>query len=206
MLKLYDYTTSGHAYQARLMMSLLKLRHESYVLGLREKDLEMPSFKPANPLQQVVVLQDGDFLVWCGNAILIYLARRYGPEWYPSDAMSVARVQEWLETSSKQSAETTRFGHLKAASTDKTEQRNRRAQSHDLLLNVEIALDGRHWLALNHISVADISMYPCIVSALRAGVFLSQYPNVQDWLARIETLSGFIERPKDTIAHLELSF
>ncbi len=49
-----------------------------------------------NPNGQVPVMEDGDIIVSGSNAILVYLARTYAPDWMPSTPVDEANVQRWL--------------------------------------------------------------------------------------------------------------
>ena len=50
-----------------------------------------------NPFGLVPVLQDGEITLAESNAILVYLALRYGePHWLPRDPLGAARVEHWL--------------------------------------------------------------------------------------------------------------
>ncbi|XP_024422742.2 glutathione S-transferase theta-2B [Desmodus rotundus] len=55
-------------------------------------------FLPANSLQRVPVLKDGDFVLSESVAILIYLSSKYqtADHWYPSDLQARMRVHEYL--------------------------------------------------------------------------------------------------------------
>ncbi|KAF6081340.1 glutathione S-transferase theta 2B [Phyllostomus discolor] len=57
-----------------------------------------PEFLPANSLQRVPVLKDGDFLLTESVAILIYLSIKYqtADHWYPSDLQARMRIHEYL--------------------------------------------------------------------------------------------------------------
>ena len=57
-----------------------------------------PEFYRLNPLRQIPVLQDGDLTLADSNAILVYLAKRYGAGsgWLPEDPLAAAQVQRWL--------------------------------------------------------------------------------------------------------------
>ena len=59
------------------------------------------SFLALNPRGQVPVLVDGAVTVWDSQAILVYLARRYGEAWLPADPAPMAEVSgvQWLAVS-----------------------------------------------------------------------------------------------------------
>ena len=56
-----------------------------------------PAFLALNPLGQVPVIDDGGTVIADSNAILVYLAKRYGDaHWLPDDPAGAAVVQRWL--------------------------------------------------------------------------------------------------------------
>lgn len=91
-IKLYDFALSGHSHRARLMLSLLDLEYEAVPVNLREGEHKQPAFLKLNRFGQIPVLVDGDEVIADSNAILVYLARRYGHgDWLPSDPVREAR-------------------------------------------------------------------------------------------------------------------
>ena len=53
-------------------------------------------------------------------------------------------------------------------------------------------LEGRDWLATDHVTIADVSNYSYINHAPEGDVSLREYPNVRAWLNRVEQLPGFV--------------
>ncbi|VEB42070.1 putative S-transferase [Chromobacterium violaceum] len=79
------------------MLSLLGLAYEAVPVNLREGEHKQPAFLKLNRFGQIPVLVDGGEVIADSNAILVYLARRYGHgDWLPSDPVREARVQRWL--------------------------------------------------------------------------------------------------------------
>ncbi|HKK13872.1 MAG TPA: glutathione S-transferase N-terminal domain-containing protein [Gammaproteobacteria bacterium] len=95
MIRLYDYERSGNCYKVRLLLALLGLPWERVPVDLRRGEERRPEFLALNPRGQVPVLTDGDWVVWDSQAILVYLARRYGgAQWLPQEARPLAEVQQ----------------------------------------------------------------------------------------------------------------
>jgi hypothetical protein len=96
-LKLHDIELSGNCYKVRLFCALLGLPlHLADVdyLGGAHKKSPVIDF---NPFGQIPVLEDGDVALRDSQAILVYLARKYGGEdWLPTDAAGMAEVVSWL--------------------------------------------------------------------------------------------------------------
>ena len=96
-MKLYHFALSGHAHRARLFMSLLGIPHEVVDVDLRSGAHKTPEFLALNPFGQVPVLDDDGTVIADSNAILVYLAEKFGrTDWLPQDAKGAAMVQRWL--------------------------------------------------------------------------------------------------------------
>lgn len=86
MIRLYEFALSGNCHKVRLMLSLLGLPYESVLVSGANREHKSAAFLAMNPLGQVPVLTDGDLVVRDSQAILVYLASRYGgPTWWPQD-------------------------------------------------------------------------------------------------------------------------
>jgi glutathione S-transferase len=196
MLKLYDFPLSGNCYKVRLFLSLLGLDYEPIVVDLRAGEHKQAPFLQLNPLGQVPVLIDDDVAIRDSQAILVYLARRYSREdWLPTDAASMSKVMEWLSTAAKEIANylaTARLYYLFGAKVDIDLLEK---QAHVLLKVIDAHLAERHWLALDHPTIADLACFPYIALAGDAKISLEAYPHIGTWMKRIKQLPGFIVMP-----------
>jgi len=199
MIKLYDFPLSGHAHKARLMLSLLGLEYERHEVSLGEGEQNSEQFLALNPFHHVPVLEHNGLVIRDSNAIISYLARQYGPEWYPSDSISVARIQEWLAVASKELAEGPASARLVNVFNAGLDHQEAIDKSHELLRILDKHLTTRSWVAIDHASIADIALYTYIAHAPEGDVSLTSYPHIRAWLKRIEALPGFIGMPKTAV-------
>jgi glutathione S-transferase len=96
-MKLYHFALSGHAHRARLFISLLGIPHELVEVDLGSGAHKTAEFLALNPFGQVPVLDDDGTIIADSNAILVYLATKFGrTDWLPQDAKGAATVQRWL--------------------------------------------------------------------------------------------------------------
>ena len=96
-IKLYRFPLSGLSHRAELLLSLLGLPTQLVAVDLRKGPHKQPDFLQLNTFGQVPVLDDNGTVIPDSNAILVYLARRYGGEsWLPGDPVGAAAVQRWL--------------------------------------------------------------------------------------------------------------
>lgn len=74
----------------------IPFEREDWGAGYRSTDV--PEFLALNPNGLVPVIRDGDFVLWESNAIIRYLANRFGGEpLYPADPQPRARIDQWID-------------------------------------------------------------------------------------------------------------
>lgn len=196
MIKLYEFPLSGNCHKVRLMLSLLGLSYQSVAVNGSEQQQKSEAFLTMNPFGQVPVLTDGDAVIRDSQAILVYLARKYGDEnWLPNNAVELAKVVAWLSTSANEVA----MGpnrlrlHFKFARTVDLDESRKIAAN--LLSVLQERFDKHPWLAVDHMTIADIAVYPYIALAPEGGIDLKPYPAVIEWINRIQALPGYVGMP-----------
>ena len=149
-----------------------------------------------NPFGLVPVLRDGEITLAESNAILVYLALRYGePHWLPA-IRSVprgwstgcpwrpgrwqpdrpVRVSTWCSGRPVPTPELL-------------------ARSHALLAIIDASLARSAYLVGEIPSIADIACYSYVAHAPEGELSLDAYAHLRAWLARIEALPGFVAMP-----------
>ncbi|UTH72932.1 glutathione S-transferase family protein [Chromobacterium sp. IIBBL 290-4] len=200
-LQLYDFPLSGHSHRVRLMLSLLGLSYETVPVNLSAGEQKQPAFLKLNRFGQVPVLVDKGEAIADSNAILVYLAQRYGNgEWLPESPLAQSRVQRWLSAAAgplAQGAAQARIHKLFGAPLDYG---LAVAKAKALLQVMEGELAERPYLAGDAVSIADIAMYTYTAHAPEGGVALSPFPAVLAWLSRIQALPGFVSMQASPIA------
>jgi glutathione S-transferase len=191
-IKLHGFPLSGHAHRVELFLTLLGLPFENITVDLARGAHKQPGFLALNSFGQVPVIQDGEFTLCDSNAILVYLATRYGGErWLPRDAEGAARVQRWLSVAAGQLAFGPAVARLVVVFKAPYNQDDAKARAHALFAVMERELGERPYLAGAAPTIADIANYTYIAHAPEGGVSLEAYPALRAWLARIEALPGF---------------
>lgn len=193
---LYRHRLSGHCHRVELLLSMLGLRYETREVDLLAGEQRQPAFLALNPLGQVPVIDDAGTVVRDSNAILLYLALRYGDgAWLPRDPVGAARVQGWLSLAAGPLA----FGAARARAfrvfrrgTDPTEAI---ATAQALFMRMEVLLEGETFLAGDTPTLADLAMYSYTAHAPEGDISLGPYPRLRAWLARVQALPGFIAMP-----------
>lgn len=202
-LKLHRFRLSGHSHRAECFISMLGLQCELIDVDLANGAQKRPDFLAMNAFGQVPVLEDGDNIVADSNAILVYLASKYGRgqsiDWLPDEPFAMAQVQRWLSAAAGLLAFGPARARVKNVFNANVDAEDAIARSNLLLGVMEKELAGREFLAGSAPTIADISMYTYVAHAPEGNVTLSPYANVRAWLARIEALPGFVGMPKTAV-------
>lgn len=195
-MELFEIAPSGHCHKIRLFLSLLQVPYQSVQVDVANLQQKSAPFLKMNPLGQVPVLKDGETVVWDSQAILVYLARQYAaPSWLPLDAVGLSRVMEWLSTAANEVARgpSTLRVHYKFGRAIAMEDAQ---QVTTVALQIlEQHLKSADWLAAEHITIADIAIYPYIALAPEGKVDLTPYPSICLWLSRIQALPNYVGMP-----------
>jgi len=204
-IKLYNFPRSGHAHRVELMLSLLQLPTELIFVDLAKGEHKQPAYLAINSFGQVPAIDDGGVVLADSNAILVYLAQKYGNgRWLPADPIGAARVQRWLSAAAGPIAFGPAAARLVTVFGAQLNAEEAIARAHNLLKVMDVELGQSAFLAGDEASIADVSAYSYIAHAPEGNVSLDDYANVRAWLARVEALPGFVGMPR-TIAGLQTS-
>ena len=194
---LYRHPLSGHSHRVELMLSLLRLPSQLNDVDLAKGAHKQPEFLAMNRFGQVPVIDDNGIVLADSNAILVYLARRYGGDsWLPRDAAGEAAVQRWLSVAAGQIAFGPAAARLITVFGAKLNADEVIARAHAVLTVMNDELAQQAFLAGTTPTIADIAIYTYVAHAPEGNVDLSAYPNVRTWLQRIEALPGFVGMKK----------
>ena len=192
-MKLYHHPLSGHAHRAHLFLSLLGADVELVEVDLAKGAHKAPEYLKLNRLGQVPVLDDDGTIVADSNAILVYLALKFGrTDWLPADPAGAAAVQRWLSVAAGQIAFGPAAARLVTVFGARFDAEEVIARAHAILKHIDAELAGRTWLVGDRPTIADVALYSYIARAPEGNVDLTPYGEINAWLARIEELPGFV--------------
>ncbi|MEC5159639.1 MULTISPECIES: glutathione S-transferase family protein [unclassified Janthinobacterium] len=192
-IRLYGFRLSGHAHRVQLFLSLLDLPVEMIYVDLRGGEQKQPAFLAKNPFGQVPVIEDGDVTLADSNAILVYLASKYGePHWLPRDAEGAAAVQRFLSVAAGEIARGPALARAAALFGVPCDRAAAQALAVRVLGIFDSHLAGRAFLVGTQPSIADIACYSYIAHAPEGGIPLEPYANLRNWLSSVEALPGFV--------------
>ena len=191
---LYRFALSGHAHRVELLASLLGLRVRLVDVDLVAGAQKRPEFLRKNPFGQVPVIEDGDVTLADSNAILVYLAGRYDESgtWYPRDPLAAARVQLWLSVAAGPLAAGPATARLVKVFGFALDHGRAAAVAEQLFRVLDEELAKRPFLAGSTPTIADVAIYSYTAHAPEGGVSLEPYARIRGWLARVESLPGFV--------------
>ncbi|MBK5377648.1 glutathione S-transferase [Pseudomonas sp. TH43] len=202
-IKLYNFPRSGHAHRVELMLSLLQLPTELIFVDLAKGEHKQPAYLAINSFGQVPAIDDGGVVLADSNAILVYLAQKYGHgRWLPADPVGAARVQRWLSAAAGPIAFGPAAARLVTVFGAQLNADEAITRAHNLLKVMDQELGKTPYLVGEEPSIADVSAYSYIAHAPEGNVSLDDYDNVRAWLARVEALPGFVGMPR-TVAGLQ---
>lgn len=192
-IKLYRHPLSGHAHRVELLLSLLKLPTELVFVDLANGAHKKPEFLAINAFGQVPVIDDNGTILSDSNAILVYLAKKYGNgSWLAEEPLAASRIQRWLSVAAGQLAYGPASARLITVFGAALNAEDVIARSHALLKVMDSELATAPFLAGATASIADVANYTYIAHAPEGNVSLQAYPNVRAWLERVEALPGFV--------------
>ena len=193
---LYDLEVSGNCYKVRLLSALLGVPITIVPVDFMAGAHKKPPVIDLNPFGQVPVFQDGDVVLRNSQAILIYIARKWGGEsWLPTDAEGLARVCSWLMVAENEVARGPGDVRLHDKFGYKLDVIAAREKAGRLLDLMETQLSKHQWLALDRPTIADIACMPYIALGHEGGVTLERHPAVLAWVNRVKALPGYIGMP-----------
>ncbi len=196
MIELYDSALSGNCHKVRMLLGYLGLQYQKIPVNWLTGEHRGTAYLRVNPRGQLPTLRDGDVVVWDSQAILTYLARRYGSEqWLPLDALSLTRVMQWLMLANEEIRALAWARVAVRLNRDLDRLAVLQAEGQRGLATMERRLERAEWLAADHMTIADIACFPYTALAPEGGVVLDGYPAVLSWVNRITSTPGFVAMP-----------
>jgi len=195
-MKIYGDVYSGNCYKLKLICALLAIEHEWIPVDILKGDTRSEIFLALNPNGQipVCVTAGGDVLTE-SNAILYYLAQ--DSQYWPRDRLAQTRILEWQffeQYSHEPTIAVARFIKLYQGMPEdrKDEYQAKLKAGYRVLGLMEQHLTNNIFLVGDSCSIADISLFAYTHVAPEGGFELSNFPAIEAWIARIQSLQGFI--------------
>ncbi|MEH6651190.1 MAG: glutathione S-transferase [Motiliproteus sp.] len=194
-IRIHHFPLSGHAHRVALFASLAGIAHEIVHVDLLAGEHKQPRFLALNPAGQVPVIEDGDVVITDSNAILVYLARKYAPDFLPKDPVLEAEVQKFLTLAAGEIAFGPAAARLITVFNAPLDADATLATATKVLTKLEQHLTDRAFLVGDVLTIADVAIYSYVAHAPEGNVSLDTYPNIRRWLQNIEAQKGFVAMP-----------
>jgi len=208
-LELFWGSGSPYAWRVQLALEYKRLAYESHLLQFSMQEHKSPQMLRMNPRGRVPVLKDGEYVVFESLACLLYLDRKYPePPLFgrtPEEAGTIMRViceyQAYAESHLMQIVHAVFFENMDERAEEVTRAMHVVAGE---ARTIEARLSSSDWLVGQHLSAADLVVFPFIMLLLRAmekreagdlrSRFLpmeTNYPAIARWIHRVEGLPGY---------------
>jgi glutathione S-transferase len=194
-IRFHRFAKSGHSHRVELFASLAGIPFEGVDVDLAGGAHKREPFLTLNPAGQVPVIEDGATVIADSNAILVYLARAYAPDWFPTRPRAEAEVQKFLSLAAGEIAYGACAARLATVFGVELDAERAKQIAAAAFGRLEAHLDGRAWLVAGRPTIADVAIYSYTAHAPEGGVSLDPYPRLRALLARIEALPGFVPMP-----------
>jgi len=194
--KLYDLELSGNCYKVRLLCALVGVPLDIIPVDFLAGAHKQPPLSDLNAFGEIPIFQDGDLVLRDSQAILVYIARKWGGEsWLPTDPAGLAQVSQWLMVAENEIARGPNDARLHDKFGYQLDVVHARSKSARILSLMERHLARETWLAVGRPTIADIACMPYVALGHEGGVPLDPYPAVAAWVDRVKALPGFIGMP-----------
>jgi glutathione S-transferase len=191
---LYDSAISGNCYKVRLLFAKLGIAYDRREVDVFDRSDRPEVLGGLNPALRVptLVLDDGRSLAESG-AILFHFAE--GTDYLPTDAFLRAQVLQWMffeQYSHEPNIAVLRFWEEAGTHAPAGELEAKRQGGEAALQAMEEHLRSREFFVGDAYSIADIALYAYTHVAPEGGFSLQPYPEIQEWLARVEDHPGHV--------------
>lgn len=191
MLKVYGRPNSSNSAKVFWLLDQIGQDYELVPTGRGFGATDTPEFLALNPFGKVPVVQDGDAVVWESNAVLRYLATRFGATaLWPADPARQACVDGWMDWASiSLTPPLTRLRKARAAG---------RTDDADLpaivtafaLLDQQLA--GHDFIAGSDLSLADITAAPSVHRWFLLDGERPALPHLEAYARRLAGFPGYV--------------
>lgn len=199
MITIYNAPLSGHCHRVRLAASLMNVPFEVKPISDFEGERKGPDYLAINSFGEIPAIKDGDQVIRDSVAIIIYLAEKYGADgtWIPNSPERCAEMHQWLAVAASHIYRGPNMARLIKLFKKPADHDAAVTVSENLFKIMEQHLSGREWLVGDAPTLADIACYSYVRVADEGELDISNYTNINAWLAKVEALENFhpVTRP-----------
>lgn len=188
-MTIYGDSISGNCLKVKFVADYLGIPYDWVEVSVLNSETRTPRFLAMNPTGQVPTVRFADDRVLAqSNAIMLYLAADSGL--IPNDSFEWAQMFQWLfweQYSHEPALAVLRFQTFFLKKSAREIEPNLRSRCLDALALMNNHLEDGEYFVGNDLSLADIALVAYTRFAHQADIELKQYPNVLNWVRRIES-------------------
>ena len=199
-MKLYTHSPSPNC---------IKVMAAAHYLGLVLQEVEMephsgacrtPEYRAKNPNGLLPTLEDGDFVLWESNAILVYLAQKSGrADFLPGDPLGQVEMWRWMSWGMCHWAPALRpflyenmvqpLIHKRAPNQQVL--RTAVAEFQPRARVLEDQVSSQPFVLGQKLTLVDFSLGAYLAYSELAQIPLTEWPSLQAWYARLAALPAW---------------
>ncbi len=193
MLKVWGRKNSSNVRKVLWCAEELALPYSREEAGGAFGVVDSPAYRALNPNGRVPMIEDDGFVLWESNAIVRYLAARYGSDtaWYQTDVCVRAQADKWMDWTTSTFAGPFRdlfWGILRtpAEHQDWVLINAARKTCAELLSIVDQALSEKPYLSGDEIGMGDIPLGSFIYAWFEMPIERPSMPHLEAWYERLK--------------------
>ena len=188
-MTVYGDSISGNCLKVKFVADYLGLPYDWVEISVLTKQTRTPEFLAMNPAGQVPGVRFADDGILAqSNAIILHLAQN--TDLIPAAPFDRALMYQWLfweQYSHETAIAVLRFQKHYLKKADDQIDPNLVPRSEKVLGIMNDHLDGRDYFVGDNLSLADVALVAYTRFAHEAGLDLANWPQVKDWVRRIES-------------------
>ncbi len=197
-LTLWGRISSCNVQKAVWVLEELGLPYQRIDAGGQFGGLDDPAYRAMNPHGKVPTLRDGDTVVWESDAIIRYLAARYGDGGlWPADPAQRAAADQWLAWANATLYRDWIDLFWMCVRTPEEDQdavgiEARRTRTAERLALLDRELARRPWLAGADFSLADVGAGMTLYRWYHMPIERPKLPNLAAWYERLRARPAYV--------------
>ena len=208
LLKLWGRRSAFNVQKALWALGEVGIPFETIERGGRFGGLDEPAFLALNPNGRVPVIEDDGAVVWESNAIVRYLAARYGADTLQPAGLQARAIagqwMDWTQTRLHRPFMDLFWGLVRTPPPQRQPARLSKleAQLYDALKLLDRRLANRPYLAGNTFSLADIPAGTTLYRTFEMEIDRPPLPHVEAWYRRLcarPAYQAHVMRPFDDL-------